>query len=300
MSLYKLQATQLDFLENSFDQIKPYRLGFTSDFYTALFTDYPQLKPLFAKSNILVQHEKLMEALTLVIQNLCTPDTLSASLKGLGATHVKYGVLPEYYPMFGKSLLKTLADYLGSKWTTEIEEAWTDAYCAIIEVMLEGAEYPQEILQVSSAGNDSTPTTPTNTASQSSLEELPYQRYGRPLAEILADLSKPIPDGLVKTPQNGSFQVTFIAGNVLARLLDHLAPGWEGFVISSQVIGNCSVVSYRITIHAAEGAFSREAVGSAVLRTTGNGDPFADAEANAFIHAAAKWGLIIDGVAGKN
>jgi hemoglobin-like flavoprotein len=46
--------------------------------------------------------------------------------------------LPEYYPLFGNALLKTLAQYLGQDWTEEVKQAWSDAYDAISTLMLEG------------------------------------------------------------------------------------------------------------------------------------------------------------------
>ncbi|MGL5794458.1 MAG: globin domain-containing protein, partial [Waterburya sp.] len=49
-----------------------------------------------------------------------------------------YGVLPEHYPMVGNSLLKSLESFLGENWTEEVKQAWTEAYTAIAQLMLEG------------------------------------------------------------------------------------------------------------------------------------------------------------------
>jgi hemoglobin-like flavoprotein len=273
MSFHRLQATQVDLIEYSFDQIKSHRLGFAADFYTNLFTDYPQIKPFFTQSDISVQYDKLMNALILVRQNLRTPDTLFASLKGLGVKHLEYGVSPEHYQMFGKTLLKTLADYLDTKWTPEIQKSWVDAYTMIVRVMLAGAEYPQYIFQISP------------------WETLSCHPYGRPLVEILEDLNKPIPEEMAKLAQSTGFDVNFIAWQIVAKLLNHFATGWEGFVTNSQVMGDFTVVTYRITIHAAEGSFSRESLGSSVIKAVEYEQSIAEAEAKAFINTAAKWGL---------
>ncbi len=64
-------------------------------------------------------------------------------MRGLGARHVKYGALPEHYPLVGSALLTTFRQYLGEKWTPEVKEAWTGAYGAISEIMLDGADYSQ-------------------------------------------------------------------------------------------------------------------------------------------------------------
>lgn len=46
-------------------------------------------------------------------------EVLENALKGLGTRHVKYGVLPQHYPMVGGALLKTFEALLGSDWTPE-------------------------------------------------------------------------------------------------------------------------------------------------------------------------------------
>ena len=79
----------------------------------------------------------------LVVENLRNPDALDSALKGLGARHVKYGALPEHYPLVGSALLTTFQQYLGNKWTPEVKQAWVGAYGAISEIMLDGADYTQ-------------------------------------------------------------------------------------------------------------------------------------------------------------
>lgn len=127
-------------LEQSFDQIKPHANEFVASFYTTLFADYPQLRPMFAQTNLAEQHKKLIGALVLVIANLRRPEVLANALRGLGARHALYGVRPEHFDMVGAALLKTFELYLGEAWTPTTEQAWTNAYGAIVGLMLEGAE----------------------------------------------------------------------------------------------------------------------------------------------------------------
>jgi nitric oxide dioxygenase len=115
-----------------------------------LFTDYPAAKPLFAHTDMAKQSNMLLESLVFVVENLRQPGKLTGALKGLGARHVKYGALPEHYPLVGNSLLKTFGQYLEDDWTPETEEAWVDAYGLITNVMLEGADYDQAAVQLDS------------------------------------------------------------------------------------------------------------------------------------------------------
>lgn len=141
-----LMTIKTDLLKTSFALLQARKATFTDRFYTTLFTDYPMAKPLFANTDMEEQPKKLFASLVLVVNNLTKPDVLADTLKGLGARHIKYGVLPEHYPMVGSTLLKSMAATLGEQWNDEYAEAWTAAYAAIVEIMLDGAHYPPEIL----------------------------------------------------------------------------------------------------------------------------------------------------------
>lgn len=144
-------ALQVELLEQSFEKVKPRANDFVSSFYGNLFTDYPAAKPLFAHTNMSEQGNKLLMSLVFVIENLRQPGDLTKALKGLGARHVRYGALPEHYPLVGNSLLKTFEQYLAADWTPDVKQAWVDAYGLITEVMLEGADYAPEAVQLKSS-----------------------------------------------------------------------------------------------------------------------------------------------------
>ncbi|MEM8505237.1 MAG: globin family protein [Cyanobacteria bacterium P01_D01_bin.1] len=150
-------ALNVELLEQSFELVKPKADDFVASFYNNLFTDYPDAKPLFESTSMAGQQQMLKGALVMVVDNLRKPEVLSKSLKGLGARHVKYGALPEHYPLVGNSLLKTLGQYAGTAWTTELETAWATAYGAITELMLEGADYNKESVALKTPVSTETP-----------------------------------------------------------------------------------------------------------------------------------------------
>lgn len=135
-------------LEQSFARVKPQAHEFVASFYNTLFTDHPEAQSLFAHSDMAKQQVMLLNALVFVVENLRQTDKLTEALHGLGARHVKYGALPAHYPLVGKTLLKTLEHYLGSDWSEEVKQAWTEGYGAITALMLEGSEYPEDILKL--------------------------------------------------------------------------------------------------------------------------------------------------------
>ena len=148
----------VELLEQSFDEIKPVANKFVASFYDNLFTAHPEAKPLFETTNMEAQKQKLLNSLVLVVENLRVPDALNGALRGLGARHVKYGALPEHYPLVGDALLTTFEQYLQDKWTPQVKQAWVDAYGAISEIMLDGADYSEAEIAL--------PTTEIETASQ--------------------------------------------------------------------------------------------------------------------------------------
>ncbi len=134
-------SLNIELLESSFSQIKAQEIEFTTHFYTNLFADYPELKPLFVNTHMEKQARQLFKSLVLVVDNLHRPDVLATLLKGLGNRHLHYGVLPEHYPMVGSALLKALSICSQPSWTPAIEQAWCNAYAVVTQLMLSGANH---------------------------------------------------------------------------------------------------------------------------------------------------------------
>ena len=133
-------SLNVDLLEQSFERIKPCADKFVASFYENLFAAYPEVKPLFANTEMEKQQKKLLNALVLVVENLRHPEVLGEVLNSLGARHVGYGAIPQYYPAVGQVLLLTFEQYLQGDWTPELKKAWADAYGAIATQMLQETE----------------------------------------------------------------------------------------------------------------------------------------------------------------
>ncbi|GAB4211238.1 MAG: globin family protein [Synechococcales cyanobacterium] len=142
-------ALNVEQLTQSFDQVRDRGSQFSATFYDTLLSDYPQLQPLFQNTHMMNQGKKLFESLVLVVDNLHNGDVLTEALSGLGTRHVRYGVLPQHYPMVGSALLKTFGTLLGSQWTPDVQQAWIEAYQAVSQIMLTGADYDSQDLQLS-------------------------------------------------------------------------------------------------------------------------------------------------------
>jgi hypothetical protein len=128
-------------------------------------------------------------------------------------------------------------------------------------------------------------------------EQSLHKTFKRPIADILADLAKPIPRRFIgqlekKDRKTGKISyLDYIPWYHVAKLLDYYAPGWEGEITHIQVMGERIVLTYALTIHAEEGDFVRTATGQELLDCGSYGDPSSNAESMAFRRAAAKFGL---------
>ncbi|MBD1847871.1 mechanosensitive ion channel [Cyanobacteria bacterium FACHB-63] len=133
-------SPQIELLESSFEKIKPHASQFSASFYQNLFRTNPKLRSMFRTTDMEKQQQKLMSALVLLVENVRNPDLLVPVLQDLGAKHKGYGVIEKHYPAVSAALLQTFEQYLRGDWTKEVQQAWTDTFEAIAQIMLEGAE----------------------------------------------------------------------------------------------------------------------------------------------------------------
>ena len=133
-------ALNAEVLNESLQLVLERRPDFAPLFYEKLFSRYPESRPLFSDTNFDEQQKMLQEAIISVVDNANDAGWLKDNLTAMGRRHVHYGVTEEMYPWVGECLLATLAEIAGDDWSDEIENAWKDAYNAIVGIMLTGAE----------------------------------------------------------------------------------------------------------------------------------------------------------------
>ncbi|KAJ0974638.1 hypothetical protein J5N97_016603 [Dioscorea zingiberensis] len=108
----------------------------------------------------------------------------------------------------------------------------------------------------------------------------------RPLAEILRDLNKRVPDKIINHDDNS------IAWYHVNRMLSFYAPGWCGEIRDVIFSDNGSVtVLYRVTIRGSDGEAHRESTGTVSSNDGQFADPVAAAEEIAFCRACARFGF---------
>jgi len=108
----------------------------TARMYDLMFTNHPELKPLFvnAPDN---QNEILARSIIAYSENIDNLPALYGGLDKIAQHHVNTDVKPEHYPIVAESLLQAMIDILGDAVNDEVLTAWKEAYWFLADVLIE-------------------------------------------------------------------------------------------------------------------------------------------------------------------
>ncbi len=126
----------LDSFMKGYELMKNQVEDIVADFYEKLFSDYPEVKPLFDSSNIKEQEKKLAGAISLLVNNINDGDRLVSVLSGLGKSHQKFGATEAHYSAVATTLLAVIKNNIGRKWTKKIAQNWQVVLSEAADVML--------------------------------------------------------------------------------------------------------------------------------------------------------------------
>jgi len=126
-------------LRASFEALRPQAPALVHRFYEILFERYPQVRPMFAHTDLAKQRQMLVQALAILVANLERQDILKNYLGALGARHSGYGAQDAHYDAVGECLLAAMAETAGPLWTDELAREWAAAYGAVAALMKQGA-----------------------------------------------------------------------------------------------------------------------------------------------------------------
>jgi hemoglobin-like flavoprotein len=135
-----MNATQIDLVKTTWQQVMPIRAAAADLFYGRLFELAPDTRPLF-KRDIHAQGAMLMSTLDTVVRSLHDLGAVLPTAQQLARRHVGYGVQPRHYDSVGMALIWTLEQGLGTALTPAARHAWLLAYSTLAEAM-KAAAYP--------------------------------------------------------------------------------------------------------------------------------------------------------------
>lgn len=133
-----MTPSTIDTVQRTFNIIAPIADNAAALFYSRLFEIDPNLKPMF-RGDMSEQGKKLMQMLTIAVNSLTKLDSIVPAVQELGRRHVKYGVRPEHYNTVAEALLWMLQHTLGSAFTADVKQAWTEVYTVLADTMIAAA-----------------------------------------------------------------------------------------------------------------------------------------------------------------
>ncbi|MFJ8016144.1 globin domain-containing protein [Streptomyces sp. NPDC096339] len=134
-----LSAHETALIRASVAVVEPLAADMTVYFYAILFARHPAVRPMFPPG-MDAQRGRLLRALLHIVDLVDDPEGLVRFCSHLGRDHRKFGALGAHFPAVGECLLASLARYAGPAWNAETAAAWTKAYGAVADVMIDAAE----------------------------------------------------------------------------------------------------------------------------------------------------------------
>lgn len=134
-----MNSDTIKLVRDSWEKVLPIQDVAAKLFYDKLFELDPALKPLF-KGDMVEQGRKLMGMINLVVRGLDNIGPLVGAVQDMGRRHAGYGVKDEHYDIVATALLDTLGKGLGDAFTTEVKQAWTEAYILLATTMKEATK----------------------------------------------------------------------------------------------------------------------------------------------------------------
>lgn len=125
---------QIQLVQSSWKQVLPISDKAAELFYGRLFQLEPSYRRLFT-SDQKEQGRKLMQMITVAVNGLPKLDTIVSAVEDLGRRHLDYNVTEEMYDTVGEALLWTLKQGIGPAFTPDVEQAWTETYTTLADVM---------------------------------------------------------------------------------------------------------------------------------------------------------------------
>ncbi|MEQ8356069.1 MAG: methyl-accepting chemotaxis protein [Kiloniellaceae bacterium] len=138
-----LAPRDIELVRQSFARVEPVIARAGAVFYQQLFQIDPSTRSLF-EGDMTEQGDKFMAVVKTAIAGLDKFDQLIPVLKIMGQRHLTYGIGFNHYESVGTALLATLNEILAENFTGPEEQAWATVYAALAEVMMTGAQEPQE------------------------------------------------------------------------------------------------------------------------------------------------------------
>lgn len=152
-----LQEHDIMQVEQNFAVLMEFSDALAERFYQRLFSEYPEIMPLFKSVTIEGQHKKLLASMVLLIQHLRDTEMIEDYLQGLGSRHQQYGVEASHYEVFIENWLSVIAEFSDQTWDEQLQQAWRNILEYVAELMQRPVLQVVESSDEFQTNTDSTP-----------------------------------------------------------------------------------------------------------------------------------------------
>jgi hemoglobin-like flavoprotein len=135
-----MTSEQVGLLAESWNAVAGRRDEIAQAFYGVLFARHPELRSLFARTDMRTQYEKFAGMVDEIVRLRTEPRQFVRSAVLLGQRHAAYGVTRDHYGPAGAALIEALAAALGPAFTPAVREAWAEGYLLMSSIMCRAAE----------------------------------------------------------------------------------------------------------------------------------------------------------------
>lgn len=120
----------------------------TRHFYQRMFRENPEVRSFFNMGHQAggTQQRALAGAICAFAANVDNLEVLGTAVERIAQKHAGLGILPEHYPIVGENLLASIREVLGEAATSDIIDAWAEAYGFLANILIgrEGQIYQDQ------------------------------------------------------------------------------------------------------------------------------------------------------------
>ena len=136
-----MSPEQKKLVHDSFRIALKKREDFSEYFYACLFDIAPEVKSLF-REDIEKQAHHFMRMISLGVVSLKNGETIMPEFETLGRRHRGYKLEASHYEQFGRALIWTLGQVLGSDFNPNVRRAWEAWYEIVAQTMAAASARP--------------------------------------------------------------------------------------------------------------------------------------------------------------
>lgn len=133
-----LTDKHIDVIKSTIPLLENAGSAMTAHFYQRLFAHNPELQDIFNMSNQHTgrQQVALFEAIAAYAKNIENLSVLTSAVERIAQKHTSFNIQADHYAIVGHHLIETLRELATEAFTTEVEEAWTQAYQFLASIFI--------------------------------------------------------------------------------------------------------------------------------------------------------------------